>query len=146
MIARDILKAKSGEVITASQDTNIVEAMGILITNKISCMPVIDTNKRLVGIVSDKDIFSAIYNELQSFESTIMSKIMTTDVIIGLPDDDLEYIAGLMTNNRIRHIPVMEGEELIGLISIGDLVKSQIDNMEIENRYLRQYIDGTYPG
>lgn len=146
MVVRDILKVKPGKVITVSQDTKIVEAMGILIDNKIGCLPVVDSNKRLVGIISDKDIFMAVYKDLKSFESATMLDIMTANLIVGVPDDDLEYIAGLMTKNRIRHIPVMEDDELVGMISIGDLVKSQIDDMEIENRYLRQYIDGSYPG
>ncbi|HKK21299.1 MAG TPA: CBS domain-containing protein, partial [candidate division Zixibacteria bacterium] len=60
-------------------------------------------------------------------------------------DDDLDYIAALMTNNRVRHIPIVNGEHIVGLVSIGDVVKTQIKNVEVENRFLKQYIEGSYP-
>jgi len=70
---------------------------------------------------------------------------MTSELLVGLPTDEISYIAAIMTNNRIRHIPIMDGKNLIGLLSVGDIVKTLMANIETENRYLRQYIDGTYP-
>jgi len=63
-----------------------------------------------------------------------------------VPDDEVSYIAGVMTNNRIRHVPIVENKQLAGLVSVGDVVKTQMENIQIENRYLKQYIDGSYPG
>ena len=74
-----------------------------------------------------------------------VTDIMTSNIIVGVETDELTYIAGLMTNNRIRHVPVVKADKLIGLISIGDVVKAQMSDMEVENRYLKQYIDGSYP-
>jgi CBS domain-containing protein len=66
---------------------------------------------------------------------------MSTELIIGLPDDDIAYIAGVMDKNWIRHIPVLDGDNLIGLVSQRDVVKTQTKNINIENRYLNLYMD-----
>jgi predicted transcriptional regulator len=71
--------------------------------------------------------------------------LMSTHLIVGLPDDEVGYLAGIMTNNRIRHIPIVEGHRLAGLISIGDVVKIKLEDIQIENRYLREYIQDAYP-
>jgi CBS domain-containing protein len=146
MIASDILKIKGRDVITILGDVNIIDAMKILLENKISCLPVIDSKNCLIGIISDKDIFKAIYNNQDNFKSLTASKLMSIDLIVGIEADSIDYISGLMTKNRIRHIPIVEEMILVGLISIGDVVKTKQKDVEIENRYLRQYIDGSYPG
>jgi len=71
---------------------------------------------------------------------------MSRDLIVGLPDDDISYISGVMTQNRSRHIPVVEKDKLIGLVSLGDIVKTQMDKIKIENRYLKDYVHSKYPG
>jgi CBS domain-containing protein len=65
---------------------------------------------------------------------------MTRELLVGVPDDDLTYIMGIMTNNRVRHLPVMDGDRIAGLISIGDVVKACLEQTEYENRYLKEYI------
>ena len=82
----------------------------------------------------------------ESFLECVVSEIMTSDLIIGLESDEIDYIAAIMTKNRIRHIPIVDSDRLVGLVSVGDVVKSRLEHIEIENRYLKQYIDGTYPG
>jgi len=146
MTVSDILKAKGKEVITVLSNVNIIDAMKILLENKISCLPVVDSKNCLIGIISDKDIFRAVYKNQNDYKKLMASEIMTTDLLVGVESDSIDYISGLMTNNRIRHIPIVEKNLLVGLISIGDVVKIKQKNIEIENRYLRQYIDGSYPG
>lgn len=146
MIASDILEIKGKEVITILEDVNIIDAMKILLENKISCLPVVDGENCLLGIISDKDIFKAVYNNQDNYKNLNASQLMTKDLIVGVESDSVDYISGLMTKNRIRHIPIVEEMFLVGLISIGDVVKTKQKNIEIENRYLRQYIDGSYPG
>lgn len=146
MYVSDLLGTKENRLITAQASTLVVEAMGLLLENRISCLPVLDSENELVGILSDRDIFRSVYENRDSFESQRIGDLMTTDLIIGLSSDDISYIAGLMTRNRIRHIPILEDRKLIGLLSVGDLVKIQIKDMEVENRYLKIYIDGSYPG
>ena len=146
MKAKVILKNQNRTIITAGTQTGIREAMQLLISNNIGCLPVVDDSDGLVGIISDKDIFRKVHADPQNFLEAEVGDLMTTDVIVGLPDDEVSYIAGVMTNNRIRHIPVVDNKRLVGLISIGDIVKIQMDDIKTENRYLKQYLEGSYPG
>ena len=146
MKVRDILKGKARDTITVRPETKISEAMRLLIVNKISCLPVVNESTNLLGIISDKDIFNKIYDDPDNFRASTVIDLMSKDLIVGVPDDEVSYIAGVMTNNRIRHVPIVENKQLAGLVSVGDVVKTQMENIQIENRYLKQYIDGSYPG
>jgi CBS domain-containing protein len=106
---------------------------------------VLSSDGKLQGIVSDKDIFCLIFKHRTDFKKYQVSDVMTKDLIVGLGEDDMNYMAGLMTKNRIRHIPIVKGTILIGLISQSDIVKVQMKRMAVENRYLKLYFDGYYP-
>ncbi len=146
MKVKDVLQSMKREIITIEPSANILTAMEALIKNKIGCLPVLGDSGQLVGIVSDKDIFHAIYENQDNFHSLKVSDLMTTDLLIGLAEDMIDYIGGVMTKNRVRHIPIVEKDKLVGLISLGDIVKAEIKRMEIENRYLKLYMEGNYPG
>lgn len=146
MLVRDLLKTKNRDVITTTAATDINEAMAALIDNSISCLPVLNRDGKLEGIVSDKDIFRLIFEHRTDFKNYTVNDVMTKDLIVGLVGDDLNYIAGLMTENRIRHIPIVEKDKLIGLVSQSDIVKTQMKHMAVENRYLKLYFNGDYPG
>lgn len=120
--------------------------MDLLIAHQISCLPVIGESGELEGIVSDRDIFRAIHKDQRGFKSLRVGDLMTTELMVGVPDDDIQYIGGVMTQNRIRHVPIVEDQSLVGLISLGDVVKAHIDEVEVENRYLKTYITGSYQG
>ena len=145
MLVKDFLKANPKELITVRESTEILEAMRLLIENRISCLLITDTDNTLKGIISDKDIFTVCFEKHCDFTEMTVSDIMTSNVIVGVDADELTSIAGLMTNNRIRHVPVVKADKLIGLVSIGDVVKCQMADIQVENRYLKQYIDGSYP-
>lgn len=145
MQVRDVLRSKSKELITADETMNIPDAMRLLLKHRISCLLVADDENNLMGIVSDKDIFRVCYEKRCDFSSMTLGDLMTREVIVGVENDELGYIAGLMTNNRIRHVPIVDGQRLVGLVSIGDAVKAQLADLQAHNRYLTQYIDGTYP-
>lgn len=146
MKVRDILKTKGREVITIEPSAGVTEAMRLLISRKISCLPVLNESGELLGIISDKDIFKRVYDDPENFVAAQVGELMSTNLIVGIPGDDIMYIAGIMTNNKIRHVPIVEDRRLVGLVSVGDVVKTQMEHINIENRYLKQYIDGTYPG
>ena len=145
MLVKDVLICKQKELVTALPTTSIRQAMQLLIDNKISSLPVVDENQKLVGIISDKDIFKKIYGTEGDYRIFTVGQLMTTNLIVGLAEDELPYLAGLMTNNRIRHIPIVERDRIIGIISVGDIVKTQMEHIKIENRYLKQYLNGAYP-
>lgn len=145
MRVKDLLKTQPKKLVTANEKTEILEAMRLLIQNRIGCLLITDDDGTLRGIVSDKDIFNVAYEKHCDFTSMSVADLMTSNVIVGVDNDELSYIAGLMTNNRIRHVPIVDGNKLKGLVSIGDVVKSQMADVEAHNRYLTQYINGTYP-
>ncbi|HUV31583.1 MAG TPA: CBS domain-containing protein [Acidobacteriota bacterium] len=146
MQVKDILRTKTREVVTTPPETSVRQAMELLLNNRVGCLPVVDDSGRLRGIISDKDIFKRAYKDPGSFQGASVGELMTTDLIVGVPDDEIGYIAGIMTNNRIRHIPIVERDRLVGLVSIGDVAKTQMDDIKTENRYLKQYLNGSYPG
>ena len=131
--------------ITIDASATIVDAINLLKERNIRRVPVMKDG-RLAGIISDKDIFRTLYERPEGIDGLTVGELMTVDLIIGVEDDEIGYIAGIMTNNRIRHVPIVEGERLVGLLSVGDIVKTQMSHMEIENRHLWQYINGSYPG
>jgi CBS domain-containing protein len=141
MLARTLLEKKPRDIVTATAETSIDRAMELLIANNIGCLPVLDDDGKLTGIVSDKDIFRKIHETKGAYHGLTVGDVMTTELIIGLPDDDLEYIAGIMDKNWIRHVPIVDAEQVVGLISLRDIIKFQVKNTEIENRYLNMYMD-----
>ena len=144
MLVSTLLESKPKEVITANPSTTIEEAMDLLIKNKISCLPVLESDGKLVGIISDKDIFKKVHETKGKYHSLKVEDVMSTNLIVGLPTDNLEYIAGIMDKNWIRHIPIVEADNMIGLVSEGDIIKTMTQNKEIENRYLQMYLEGTH--
>jgi CBS domain-containing protein len=141
MQVKTLLESKPKQIVSSNPLTSIDEAMGLLITNNIGCLPVVDDKDMLVGILSDKDIFARIYQTKGNYQSLKVEDVMTTDLIVGLPSDDIEYIAGVMEKNSIRHVPIVDGERLIGLISLRDIVKTQTVAREVENRYLMDMLE-----
>ena len=141
MQVKTLLESKPNQIVSSNPLTSIDEAMGLLITNNIGCLPVVDDEDMLVGILSDKDIFARIYKTKGNYQSLKVEDVMTTDLIVGLPSDDIEYIAGVMEKNSIRHVPIVDGKQLIGLISLRDIVKTQTVAREVENRYLMDMLE-----
>ena len=141
MLAKQLLEKLDRKIITASPETSISKAMDMLIDNRIGCLPVLDDRERLVGIISDKDIFRTIHRTKGQYHDLLVRDLMKVELIIGEPEDDLNYIAGLMEKNWIRHVPIVVGEKLVGLISQRDIVRNETSYTKIENRYLRLYMD-----
>ena len=92
-------------------------------------------------MVSDTDIFKKIHATKGDYHGINVSDVMTTEILVGLLTDELTYIAGLMDKNWIRHVPIVEGEEVIGVISQRDVIRMQTEHMHIENRYLNLYME-----
>ena len=143
MLVKALLESKPRRLITASPSTSIDEAMDLLISNSISSLPILEGDK-LTGIITDQDIFKKIHQTKGEYHSLKVQDVMTVDLIVGLLDDEISYIVGLMGKNWIRHVPIVEGEKLIGLVSQRDIVKKQTENIEVENRYLKMYTEGMH--
>ncbi|UCC72490.1 MAG: CBS domain-containing protein [Gemmatimonadota bacterium] len=105
--------------------------------HRIGALVVTRNHGSVVGIITERDILRESAERSDWLRETCVRDVMTTDVIIGLPDDDLDYVMGIMTKNRIRHLPVLEGDQLAGIISIGDVVNIQLETTGFENRMLK---------
>lgn len=144
MKVKEILKKKSADVITVTPNQPLKEASKLLADYNIGALVVVDDSGYPAGIISERDIVRAVARHGEKVFSLRVSDVMTADLIIALMDDDLSYLTTTMTNKRIRHLPVMDDEKLAGIVSIGDVVKAQLDYFEGEAHTLRQYISGGY--
>ena len=146
MKVKDILAAKGSHVVTISKDTGVIEAMSIFSANRIGSLLIVDKAKNILGIIGARDVLMAVVNHPDTIKRLKVESIMTTNLIIGTEDDSVDYILAIMTENRIRHIPIMDGRDLKGMVSIGDVVKALLKEKDVENRYLKDYIADKYPG
>ncbi len=144
MKVQDILQKKSSEVFTLSPHQTLSEASQILTTNNVGALLVLNEKKHLVGILSERDIVRQLAQHGEEVGKLTVGEVMTKDVLIAVPDDDVTYLSNTMTNNRIRHLPVLQDGEVVGIVSIGDVVKAQLDLYEGEAHYLQAYIAGGY--
>ena len=145
MKAKDILAAKGSNVVTIHEDKLLVDAMSLFFSNRIGSLIVVDYDGSIKGIVAPNDVLKAVYNHAETLTSLKVGDVMTRDVIAATIEDDIEYLLAIITENRIRHIPILSNNKLVGIVSIGDVVKARLSVQDVENRYLKDYIEGKYP-
>jgi CBS domain-containing protein len=131
MTIASILATKGNKVVTIRPEQSIRDALRVLADHNIGALVAIDPNRRPVGILSERDVVRAAVRDEAVFGLTV-SQLMTRDVIVGAPGDDLAAVGQTMIQRRIRHLPVVEGGKLIGMVSIGDVVKAQRDHFQGE--------------
>jgi CBS domain-containing protein len=142
MLVRDILRKKGSHVVTIEAHRTVQDAIRSLIENNIGALLVTSPDDQLVGIFTERDILREAAVRPGQLSETLVGDVMTRSVVIGVPEDTIEYVMGIMTQNRIRHLPVLEEDELAGIVSIGDVVNAQLRETEFENRLLKDYIHG----
>ena len=121
-----LLAKKGPKVVTVQPEQTIRQALALLAEHNIGALVVVDREVRPIGILSERDIVRTAVRDEAVFVKT-MSALMTKDVILGPPQDELESVGRTMTDRHIRHLPVVDQRRLIGIISIGDVVKAQRD-------------------
>ena len=142
MKLKDILKIKGPKVWTVREDQTVQEALHVMANQNIGALLVLDKSQRIVGIISERDIVRGCCYNAKGIGDEPVGQLMTKNVIIGSPEDEVSYLMGVMTQNRVRHIPVVAEGKLEGIVSIGDVVKSQLETQEYEIHYLKEYIYG----
>ncbi len=151
MTLREILLAKGSAVHTIRSDATLDVVVETLVKHNCGSLVVCDPDPqgrdtsargRMVGIITERDILKACARQRGSLEGLKVSDVMSREVATASLDSSVEDTMGLMTQRRIRHLPVLEDDQLVGLVSIGDVVKMQHDRLTMENHYLKSYIQG----
>ncbi len=139
----EILKLKGNEVFTISPNITVFDALKILAEKNIGAL-VVTKNEKVVGIFSERDYARKIILKGKSSIVTTVNELMTKDVLYVSQTDSIDECMSLMSENHIRHLPVIEEEKLIAIISIGDVVKHIIKHQKFQIRELEKYIKGGY--
>jgi CBS domain-containing protein len=142
MKVRDVLLTKGRHVYSVCPDDSIQDVVRVLMAHRIGALLVIDADGITRGIVTERDVLRECLDGADRLDDVCVKAAMTTDLVVGLLDDDVDYAMGIMTKHRIRHLPIMDAGRVVGLISIGDAVKATLDETAYENGFLREYIQG----
>jgi len=140
MNVASILKHKGRDCATIRQDQTVSEAVRVLSDKNIGALVVVDDAGDIAGILSERDVVANLADGSAELLAAPVSRIMTLDVFTCSPTDTTEQLMNQMTNSRIRHLPVKENGKLAGIISIGDVVKWRIAEVESRAEALREYI------
>ena len=142
MLIRDILKKKGSKTITTSKETKIVNVAHILAKEKIGAIIILEKEK-VIGILSERDIVRA-FTQKKSVRNTKAQEIMTKNVFTCSLEDNNEDLLTLMVNKHFRHLPVLDKNKLVGVVSIGDLVKDRTKRLKKEIDQLKSYVTKSY--
>jgi CBS domain-containing protein len=135
-----ILRGKPNRLIGLEEDRSLAEATQVLSRERIGALVIRNKNGDMIGILSERDIVRAIAKDGAGVIDRPVSTIMTREVVCVTPEDDIDEVMSVMTERRFRHLPVKRGDKLIGMVSIGDVVKQRVEEAEVEAQQLREYI------
>jgi CBS domain-containing protein len=139
---KELLERKGTDIWSVSPDATVFSGLQLMADKNIGAVLVIEGDK-LVGIFSERDYARKVVLAGLSSKDTAISELMTTDVVTVGPDTIVQECLGLMTEHRVRHLPVVEDEKLLGILTIGDVVKHLIRQLEVTVRDLENYITGS---
>lgn len=141
MKVKELLSIKGIECFSVMSSQSLLEAAKQMSECRIGALLVMDKGK-LVGIVTERDIVKNAADESKQCKDVRIRDVMTKDLIISKPGDDLEYVMAVMTQNKIRHLPIVDEHGLVGVLSMRDVVKVLVKNLKAENQYLKDMIGG----
>ena len=140
MFVKNILVGKRGNVVTIEPTADLTAAVKLLAEQRIGAVVILGANHRIVGILSERDIVRALAAHGPTALNKPVGQVMTRDVKTCSEDDTIEGLMGRMTTGKFRHMPVVEQGKLIGIVSIGDVDKNRVEEIEHESEALRDYI------
>jgi CBS domain-containing protein len=138
-LVKHVLDIKGRNVLTTTLDTPVLDALTLMSDRSVGALPVIESGK-LVGIVAERDCIRKVILKGKPVDETLVKEIMSAPVIYTTPEEAIEMCMALMTDKRIRHLPVLEDGEMVGIISIGDLVKAIISDQKTWIRELEHHV------
>ena len=140
MIVKNILLGRRGNVVTIEPTADLAAAVKRLAERRIGALVILGADHRIVGILSERDIVHALAERGPAALHEPVGQVMTRDVQTCSEDDTIESLMGRMTTGRFRHMPVVEQGKLVGIVSVGDVVKNRVEEIEREAAALRDYI------
>jgi CBS domain-containing protein len=140
MILEQILREKGGTVYSVAESASLKEAAELLDSRKVGAMVILNEGGALIGVISERDIVRAVARGGPAALKSLVSEAMTRQVVTAKPRETIEAAMDRMTDRRIRHLPVVDGGRLMGVVSIGDLVKWRIAEATAEVAAIRSYI------
>jgi CBS domain-containing protein len=143
MLVRDVLKTKGRRVISIEAEATVSEAIARLVLNNIGSLPVVDDEGRLQGVFSERDVLRGIHTRGAGFCLVRIADVMTPNPVTCSCDDNVHDVMGQMTERRIAKVPVLDRGKLVGIISVGDVIKFLYERVNSENQHLMTYIHGT---
>lgn len=135
----DVLRSKGSAVATVTETTTVIGLLAELATHNIGAMVVV-RDKDVVGIVSERDVVRKLHENWPDLLRLHVSDIMSSVAVTCAPADAVDDLSALMTNNRVRHVPVLDDGRLAGIVSIGDVVKNRMEELQAEHEHLQAYI------
>ena len=142
MLVSEVLDMKGRRVVTIDPEASVRDAVGRLVQHNVGSLPVVDAEGRLIGVVSERDVIRLIHREGESAAERRISTVMTCNPVTCRTDDLVDEVMGLMSERRIAKVPVVEDGALVGVVSVGDVIKVMYDKVSSENRHLMSYIHG----
>lgn len=140
MNVRDVLAVKSGEIFSVSPDSPVTEAIRLMVNSDIGSLVVLDGAGQMIGILTERDILRASHQYSGDLSKLVVTDLMSTRLIVSGPEDTVDYVRGIMTENHIRHLPVMDAGTLLGVITFHDVAKACLNDVSFENQLLKRYI------
>lgn len=142
MLVSEVLDLKGRRVVTIDSEATVEQAAARLVQNDVGSLPVVDAEGKLVGVLSERDVLRLAHHRGEGFGRLLVSAVMTCSPSTCRVDDSVDEVMGLMSERRIAKVPVLEDGSLVGVISVGDVVKLMYDKVSSENRHLMSYIHG----
>lgn len=135
-----ILKTKGDKVHTVPAHTPLKGVLRDMLVLRVGSLVVLDANGEIAGIMTERDLLRNLAKLGAQWENVAVGDVMSRDVILGRPNDTLDQVMALMTERRIRHLPVVDGGRLAGMLSMGDIIKASLTESTFQNKLLKSYI------
>ncbi len=142
MKVRDVLKSKGEWIVTVGADALTADAVSLMVENNIGSLPVVDPSGQLVGVISERDLIRELHDRGAEFAQTRISDVMTLEPVTCDIDSEVEDVMGTMSDRRIAKVPVIERGQLVGIVSVGDVIKTLYARTKEENHHLMGYLYG----
>ncbi len=142
----DILNQRGQTVFTVKIDSSAIDAVGIMDKNKVGAVIVLDKKGSVAGILSERDVLYKCYNSGVELKDQTVNNLMTgvEDILIGKIDSTAHDLMNVMLYRKVRHLPVIENEQIVGMLSVEDIMKMMLDSYENESHQLREYIKNPF--